>query len=112
MSDSKPMKDVSDIRAAAALFAIEEVGYLLDRLASARVDIKTYIRDETQSAVLNGMESLSQQHDQSINHALNRLKIRASLLEPKQYSRSWLIAITSIGLLVGVLLGFILANFL
>lgn len=105
MSNTKPPKDASDIRAAAALFAIEEVGDLLNRLDKANIDLRAQIRSETRSAVLDGMKDLSQQQDQSINNALARLKIRTSLLEPKQYSRQWLASTTMIGLLTGMLIG-------
>lgn len=106
MSEPKTIYDASDLKAAAALFAIEEVGFLLDRL------IKACIRSETQSAVLSGLEELSQQQEQSINRALNRLKIRTSLVEPKHYSLQWLLATALIALLSGVLIGIGLANHL
>lgn len=112
MSEPKTIYDASDLKAAAALFAIEEVGFLLDRLSSTEVNLKACIRSETQSAVLSGLEELSQQQEQLINRALNRLKIRTSLVEPKHYSLQWLLATALIALLSGVLIGIGLANHL
>ena len=111
MSGSPPPKDAADIRAAAALFAIEEVGDLLERLDKAKVDLTSHIRSETRSAVLEGMRNLEQQQDQSIHNALGRLKIRTRLLEPRHYSLQWLASTATIGLLIGILIGLVIGEY-
>jgi hypothetical protein len=105
MTDKIPMKDTSDLRAAAALFAIEEVGDLLDKLDAVRGELKAEVRAETRSAVLHGMKGLSKKQELIINDALDRLKIRASLVEPTQFTLGWLLISAMTALLAGVLIG-------
>ena len=103
---SKPIiRDPTDLRAAAALFAIEEVDSLLDKLNAAQKGLKHEIRANTKEAVALGFASLSQQQEKTIHVALARLKIRTSQLEPNQYSEAWLVMIGLLGLFAGCAIG-------
>ena len=103
---SKPViRDPTDLRAAAALFAIEEVDSLLDKLNDAQAGLKDEIRAHTHAAVASGFATLSQQQEKTILKAMVRLKIRASGLEPNQYSEAWLVLVGLLGLFAGCAIG-------
>lgn len=110
-SSNKPVvRDPTDLRAAAALFAMEEVDSLLDKLTKAQAGLQDEIRAHTASAVALGFATLSQKQEKSIQMALARLKIRASQLEPNQYSETWLILVGLLGLFAGGAIGIVIGR--
>ena len=110
MSPNDPLHKPTDLRAAAALFAIEEVGHVLERLEALKIDLRAEIRSETQSAVQQGMEGIGNQQELIIRQTLERLKIRASFLEPTQYSKQWLVIVAVAAGLAGTLIGVFLGK--
>lgn len=110
MSSTNPLRNPTDLRAAAALFAIEEVGDVLDRLEALKIDLRTEIRSETLSAVQQGMEGIGNQQELVVQQTLERLKIRASFLEPTQYSKQWLVVVAIAAGLAGTLIGVFLGR--
>ena len=110
-AENKPIiRNPTDLRAAAALYAMEEVDSLLDKLKEAQGGLKDEIKQQTQAAVASGFAELTQVQERTIYQALVRLKIRSNKPEPNQYSQSWLIMVGLVALFAGCTIGIVIGR--
>ena len=104
------VRDPTDLRAAAALFAMEEVDSLLNKLNEAQGSLQDEIKTQTEAAVALGFANLSETQERIIYQALVRLKIKTNQPPPNRYSDPWVIMVGLAGVFAGCAIGVVIGR--